>query len=81
MRKRRIMNINGAFVEMRGSTLVKILSEEEVKEVRCRTTPQYKAKRLNNMELLDAYLNSLIDGNEEAAVIYKTEVLFRMRNK
>lgn len=76
-----IIEIKGELVEVHGNAPVRILSEDEAKEVRYKNTPQYKSKHLNDMELLDKYLDSLYRGKADDAAIYKTEVLRRMSNK
>lgn len=76
-----IIEIKGELVEVHGNTPVKILSEDEVKEVRYKNTTQYKSKHLSDIELLDEYLSSLYRGKTDDAAIYKTEVLRRMSGK
>lgn len=73
-----IIEVNGKLIAMRGNIPVRVLSDQEEKEVRHKATAQYKAKTSNNIELLDRYLTSLCRGNADDALVYKTEVLRRM---
>lgn len=74
----RIIEINGKLIAMRGNIPVRVLSDQEEKEVRYKATAQYKAKTSNNIELLDRYLASLYRGNIDDVAVYKTEILRRM---
>lgn len=73
-----IIEVNGKLIAMRGNIPVRVLSDQEEKEVRYKSTAQYKAKTSNNIELLDRYLTSLYRGNIDDVVVYKTEILRRM---
>jgi hypothetical protein len=74
----RIIEINGKLIAMRGNIPVRVLSDQEEKEVRYKATAQYKAKTSNNIGLLDRYLTSLYRGNIDDVVVYRTEILRRM---
>ena len=73
-----IIEVNGKLIAMRGNIPVRVLSDQEEKEVRYKATAQYKAKTSNNIELLDRYLTSLYRGNADDALVYKAEVLRRI---
>lgn len=73
-----IIEVNGKLIAMRGNIPVRVFSDQEEKEVRYKSTAQYKAKASNNIELLDRYLTSLYRGNIDDVVVYRTEILRRM---
>lgn len=81
MGKHVIMEINGICVELRGTTPVRILSKEDYFEIKRQSTPQYKAQHSTDAELLGEYLESLIRGKTDDAMIYKKAILTRMANK
>lgn len=81
MKKHVFLEIKGQLIEVHGNTPVRILSEEEAKEIRFQATPWYKAKHFSDIELLNAYLNSLMGGKAKDSAIYKAEILLRMKNK
>jgi len=81
MGKHRFIEIKGRVIELHGNAPVRVLSEEETKEIRRRATPQYKAKHLTHAKLLNEYLESLMRGKMDDAMIYHAEILTRMSNK
>lgn len=76
-----IREFNGKLVLFEGNTPIRALTEQETKMARYHATPQYKSKHLNNIELIDYYIHSLMRGNADNAAIYKAEILNRMNHK
>lgn len=82
----RIIQLKGRLVAFDGNKPLQVLSPDEVKEVRRKSSPQYKASQLSNKDLLEQFVDMLLkeiyleDKSEhhEKVMVYMAEILWRM---
>lgn len=77
-KEKRIIERHGKLVLFHDNIPIRVLSEQEAKEVRYKASAQYKAKVLGNVELFISYMTSIRLGNWDDAKVYRAEILRRM---